>query len=919
ADIQHVALSYESEDEIMGRLHNKDRRGTAHYNKQDIREQYCISNRGLGALENDKQSLFGCLSSHHSSPCSNRTSFLTACVRQKVPSDENLYELYKRHPSEYAPYPRRRFKSSYFRRKAHTDPSRYTWMPSDDESIRMEKPRSIIEHTFNAQQITPPSSIVAGKKHVSFARSHTLASFDDAISSLSSSTSQLNRITRSQERLLDVRKNEILPITKQPESENIVIMAPMKTQATQTEICLGRKPVLPSNINLSPRTIHRVKMVSQGAQTNGFILNGRKLIKSFSEAGSKFGFPPRNDDFQPFETILDHEPLQRTQSDEPPRSPFILTTPPPFIVPEPTVHLPQSDTSSLSKSDHESEDSAEIKKEIFIDFKPQTSPMSRKVVKRCLTKTLSDGEILLEQRKTQKIDDSVVPEKSITSFSHENIISEEDQRSFTPYFQKSPIRNEGICKPLEENVYSSVDGGYGQDSVDEEFHENLIYNRIYLSRQDSQENGVAIMVENHLLYEESIVPSVYLLPDDKSSPFASNDSLTNDIRDQSDGIWNESQVTVLQVDSGTDNGTALSSSEMTSVTSPGTANLLTPSSRRKHLLMLQHQQRSSMDTDALDEEFVDQNEIYPRIIVDKPVSKQIEPPFPASRQYLSAPSAVSPMWRKQAQESPIESPLPAVVPDLLLARTDSCKTNTDVSESTTTDDYITANSGTDSSRKSGSLKGIDIYNLQAHLNEGSSFESTKGIDLLGDDMVVPTFSPPVSISDETRASPSTRSLCNTPVPHICTGRSTPSEDTSSSCGSYSVGSTPDLLERSTVPSGSSAKVCPVSEDDRSIHYSSSGYYESPMEDELRQGKQRKIKKTSEGSLYQDPQLTKRHLKRNFSEEKPSSLPGSLSRRRSSKQVNKNSLPENEENKRLRKIERILLEAKTTEYILGEGL
>lgn len=72
-------------------------------------------------------------------------------------------------------------------------------------------------------------------------------------------------------------------------------------------------------------------------------------------------------------------------------------------------------------------------------------------------------------------------------------------------------------------------------------------------------------------------------------------------RDHSDGIWNESQATVLQVDSGTENGTGLSASEPSAV-SPGSAMLLTPSSRRKHLLLLQHQQRSSMDTDALDEE-----------------------------------------------------------------------------------------------------------------------------------------------------------------------------------------------------------------------------------------------------------------------------------------------------------------------------
>lgn len=107
-----MALSYESEDEMMARMQSGKsggggRRGTPHYSKQDIREQYCISDRGLGVLESERQSLFGCLSSHQNSPCTDRASFLTACVRQKAPSEENLYDLYRRHPAEYAPYPRR--------------------------------------------------------------------------------------------------------------------------------------------------------------------------------------------------------------------------------------------------------------------------------------------------------------------------------------------------------------------------------------------------------------------------------------------------------------------------------------------------------------------------------------------------------------------------------------------------------------------------------------------------------------------------------------------------------------------------------------------------------------------------------------------------------------------------------------------
>lgn len=217
-------------------------------------------------------------------------------------------------------------------------------------------------------------------------------------------------------------------------SEKVPKRGGMKTQATQTEVPAGFRRGAP--VTLSPRTIQRVKMVSQGAQTNGF-LNGRKLTKSYSEAGqlgtplgggSGTAIPSTGIDGT--ESGIEHEPLQRTQSEEPPRSPFIVDTPPnesPTMIPrhgnvggkrasngevDPRPRSPGSwrvsnETAKKPRDLEPSED-----QEILIDFKPapispdarrailatlDSEPQPRKAINN-LHKTLSDGEIRVERR-----------------------------------------------------------------------------------------------------------------------------------------------------------------------------------------------------------------------------------------------------------------------------------------------------------------------------------------------------------------------------------------------------------------------------------------------------------------------------------------------------------------------------------------
>ncbi|XP_026679603.1 uncharacterized protein LOC113467559 [Diaphorina citri] len=86
------------------------------------------------------------------------------------------------------------------------------------------------------------------------------------------------------------------------------------------------------------------------------------------------------------------------------------------------------------------------------------------------------------------------------------------------------------------------------------------------------------------------------------SPSVSCDSLNT--RDVSDSHWNESQTTVLH--DSDNNATGISCSDLSASLSPSAAvAAMTPGSRRRHLLQLQHMQRSSMDTEALDVEDLD--------------------------------------------------------------------------------------------------------------------------------------------------------------------------------------------------------------------------------------------------------------------------------------------------------------------------
>nr|XP_016943348.1 uncharacterized protein LOC108019829 isoform X2 [Drosophila suzukii] len=552
--------------------------------------------------------------------------------------------------------------------------------------------------------------------------------------------------------------------------------------------------------------------------------------------------------------------------------------------------------------------------EIFIDFKPHISPKPspklqlkhrkqhkaeiamRKMQQQRMAQAaaltlpkLKPQPVEVEVRKVELEPSDEEEDEEEPSEAEE----EPDEEEIDEDEQKLETDHQEDEEPLYENITPCGCRGDPQPDLDQDIQDKR-----------SQFRKRSVSLDDDYETKASGTPTPGLrLPSTPASPcrdellanvstYPSSDSLANDnTRDHSDGIWNESQVTVLTAEQRDISDGSYSSNL-----------LLTPSSKRKNLL-LQHQQRSSVDTDALD--FEEQSPTYglqtlPKIIkTPTPTASR-----PASTQPMMPPPAIAVTpSSNQILDSSISSPLPkrsmvarGSVPDarqlmfmggaakqrhsdasfLPMGATDYAR-SADISEcSTNTDEYATC---TDTSKRTPvSTQSSQLEKTHA----GSSFESASSLYSMREELLqhderekdkdkVPLSkaqlkSPIGSVAELTRKSPS-HSISSTTSSGSCpvsgaaikspAKESQPQTVASSGTTQVKVSSAESIPPGTGTVTGTKPKPDSISEDERSeVRYSSSGYYESPHDEDdgeqvlrskarrMRQEDERKRRKTS---------------------------------------------------------------------------
>lgn len=192
----------------------------------------------------------------------------------------------------------------------------------------------------------------------------------------------------------------------------------------------------------------------------------------------------------------------------------------------------ESDEMDESESEYcstcESESESQAEKEIFIDFKPNDLPMQSPRAHRSkrLQKTQSESEILADKRH----DGTGRREKLLAAASEQEIKRRESNA--TVVYSNLPIKDEGIFNnnnllrpPTEQDINAN--------------NRREAFQKRSMSLDDQLDDRSGSGESKGTDDKEKYISSTY----------PSSDSLANDLtRDHSDGLWNESQATVLQID-----------------------------------------------------------------------------------------------------------------------------------------------------------------------------------------------------------------------------------------------------------------------------------------------------------------------------------------------------------------------------------